>query len=189
VEEHDYQHHLNLGTESSALSANKIRFWSDFNRVYYHPRSLVQIYETELGPEQRAFTTWEAGEDLFESLDRENDLFERDVRPFIEECDQMQGLQMMTSVDDGWSGFASKYMDRLRDELGKGTIWVLASQEASTPQQQVSQEHLAAIQTQGSAKRRHQPENQCWKACERSTISTSGISTGIHLHSHHWSTH
>lgn len=140
MEEHDYQHHLNLGTESSALSADKIRFWSDFNRVYYHPRSLIQIYETELGPEQRAFTTWEAGEDLFESLDRENDLFERDVRPFIEECDQMQGLQMLTSVDDGWSGFASKYMDRLRDELGKGTIWVLACQEASTPQQQVSQE-------------------------------------------------
>lgn len=99
---------------------------------------MVQIYETDLGPEQRAFNTWEAGEELYHSLDRDEDLFERDLRPFVEECDQMQGLQVMTSVDDGWSGFASKYIDRLRDEFGKGTIWVVASQEASVPQQQVS---------------------------------------------------
>jgi len=139
IEEHDYQRHLNEGVEPPTLMPDKVRFWSDYNRVFYHPKSLVQIYETDLGPEQRAFNTWEAGVDLFESLDRENDLFERDVRPFIEECDQMQALQVMTSVDDGWSGFASKYIDRLRDEFGKGTIWVLACQEAPMPQQQVSE--------------------------------------------------
>lgn len=86
----------------------------------------MQIYETDLGPEQRGFDTWISGEDLFKQLDSEHDLFDRDVRPVVEECDQMQGLQLLTSVEGGWGGFASRYVERLRDELGKTGLWVWA---------------------------------------------------------------
>lgn len=69
------------------------------------------------------FENWDAGEDLFKSLDKEHDLLDRDLRPFIEEADQMQGIQLLTGVDDAWGGFAARYMDRLKDEYGKTTIW------------------------------------------------------------------
>ena len=85
-----------------------------------------RIYETDLGLEQRAFDSWQHGEDLFQALDRQEELVDRDVRPFVEECDQMQGIQLLTSVGDGWSGFSNKYLDRLRDDFGKIPIWTWA---------------------------------------------------------------
>ena len=36
----------------------------------------------------------------------------------------MQGIQLMASFDDAWGGFASDYIERLRDEYGKTAIWV-----------------------------------------------------------------
>jgi hypothetical protein len=86
----------------------------------------VQLYETDLEPDQRAFDTWSSGEDLFRVLDNEHDLFDRDVRPMVEECDQLQGLQILTSVEGGWGGFTAKYMERFQDEMGKAATWVWA---------------------------------------------------------------
>lgn len=70
------------------------------------------------------FENWNAGEELFDSLDKEHDLLDRDLRPFAEEADQMQGIQLMAGIDDAWGGFSARYMDRLRDEYGKTTVWV-----------------------------------------------------------------
>lgn len=70
------------------------------------------------------FERWSTGEDLFSDLDKEHDLLDRDLRPFLEECDQLQGLQIITGTDDAWGGFAARYLDRIRDELGKTSAWV-----------------------------------------------------------------
>ncbi len=70
------------------------------------------------------FENWNAGRDLFNDLDRDFDLFDRDVRPFAEECDQLAGIQIFTSTDDAWGGFSSSYTDVLRDEFGKTSIWL-----------------------------------------------------------------
>lgn len=70
------------------------------------------------------FERWSTGEDLFSDLDKEHDLLDRDLRPFLEECDQLQGLQIITGTDDAWGGFAARYLDRIRDELGKTSTWV-----------------------------------------------------------------
>lgn len=42
----------------------------------------------------------------------------------MEECDGLQGLQIVTGVDDAWGGWAARWMERLRDEFGKLGIWV-----------------------------------------------------------------
>lgn len=69
------------------------------------------------------------GKDLFHQLDKEHDLLDRDFRLFAEECDQMQGVQIITSADDSWGGFASEYVAALRDEYSKIAIvtWGLES--------------------------------------------------------------
>jgi len=82
------------------------------------------IQEYELNSQIMPFENWEAGEDLFQSLDKEFDLLDRDIRPFVEECDQMQGFQILTGADDAWGGLAAKYLDTLRDEYGKTSMWV-----------------------------------------------------------------
>lgn len=125
-----YQQSLDAGQEPSRPTAEGVRYWSDFNRVYYHPRSIVQLNEYELNSSLAPFERWDTGEELFANLDKEHDIVDRDLRPFIEEADQMQGIQIMTTLDDAWGGFASRYLERLRDEYGKTTIWVWGLQDS-----------------------------------------------------------
>lgn len=101
------------------LTTASVRYWSDFNRLYYHPRSSIQINEYELNSGIQPFEGYVLGQELFRDMNREHDLIDRDFRLFAEECDQMQGIQVMTSTDDAWAGFAGQYIAELRDEYGK----------------------------------------------------------------------
>jgi Tubulin domain len=124
IEPNEYQKNLDQGLPTFQLRAEQVRYWSDFNRVYYHPRSIVQLNEYELHSQLMPFENWDAGRDLFNDLDRDFDLLDRDVRPFAEECDQLAGIQIFTTADDAWGGFSSSYTDVLRDEYGKTSLWV-----------------------------------------------------------------
>ncbi|GAB1320399.1 mtDNA inheritance, partitioning of the mitochondrial organelle [Madurella fahalii] len=125
-----YQQSLDAGTPPEPLHPGAVRFFSDFSRVFYHPRSVVQLNEHEVGVGAAAaasgapFERHAAGEDLFAALDREHDLLDRDLRPFAEEADHMQGLQVFAGFDDAWGGFAARYVERVRDEYGKVGVWV-----------------------------------------------------------------
>ncbi|KHO00871.1 Tubulin FtsZ [Metarhizium album ARSEF 1941] len=92
--------------------------------AYFHPRSLVQLYDFELDSAIRPFERFDMGTELFTSLDKEHDILDRDWRSFSEECDLMQGIQAFTTIDDAWGGFASSYLEALRDEYPKTCIWV-----------------------------------------------------------------
>ncbi|KND92636.1 Protein DML1 [Tolypocladium ophioglossoides CBS 100239] len=119
-----YQQSLDAGTEPPRLAKSTVRYWSDFSRVYFHPKSLVQLYDYELDSSIRPFERFAMGMELFDSLDKEHDIVDRDWRPFVEECDLMQGIQVFTTLDDSWGGFASSYLEALRDEYPKSCIWV-----------------------------------------------------------------
>ncbi|KAJ2904619.1 dml-1 [Zalerion maritima] len=124
----DYQQSLDQGNTPKALTTSSVRYWSDYNRVFYHPRSIVQINDYDVHSSPNPFDKWAAGDLLFQTLDREHDLVDRDLRPFVEEADQMQGIQLLTSIHDAWSGFASRYIEALRDDHPKSSIWVWAVQ-------------------------------------------------------------
>ena len=130
IPQNPYQQSLEKGTASQPLSIESVRYWSDFNRVFYHPRSIVQLSDYDLESTLMPFERWDTGEELFSSLDREHDLLDRDLRPFAEESDQLQGIQIMTTADDAWAGFAARYMDRLSDEFGKISLWVFGIEDA-----------------------------------------------------------
>lgn len=128
-----YQQSLEEGAgvvpASSRLTPETVRYWSDFNRVYFHPRSIVQLNEYDLHSSLMPFEKFGKGEELFDVLDKEVDLLDRDLRPFAEEADFMQGIQIMVSLDDAWGGFATKYLDRIRDEFGKTSVWIWGLEE------------------------------------------------------------
>ena len=134
IPQSDYQKSLDSGLPAPELTSETVRYWSDYNRVFYHPRSIVQVNDYELNSRTMPFEDWEVGEELFKDLDKEHDLLDRDVRPFAEECDQLRALQLFTNADDAWGGFAAKYMDRLRDEYGKKSIWVWAIESGAKVQ-------------------------------------------------------
>jgi hypothetical protein len=129
-----YQTHLDAGLEPPPLSTSSVRYWSDYSRVFYHPKSLVQLSEFEVNDTLMPFEKWDVGAELFEKLERDVDLVDRDLRPFLEECDGVQGLQIMTGVDDAWGGWACGWLERLRDDYGKMSIWTwgLGDQGANT---------------------------------------------------------
>ncbi|KAH8595598.1 tubulin domain-containing protein [Bisporella sp. PMI_857] len=132
IKQNAYQQSLEEGLVPPQLTPESVRYWSDFNRVYFHPKSIVQLNEYELNSSLMPFENWVTGEELFNSLDKEHDLLDRDLRPFAEEADQMQGIQLMAGVDDAWGGFAARYMDRIRDEYGKTTVWVWGLEDGIT---------------------------------------------------------
>lgn len=142
IEPSAYQVALETGAQPPPIAKESVRYWSDFNRVYFHPKSVVQLNEYELNSSLLPFENWDAGEELFNSLDKEHDLLDRDLRPFAEEADQMQGIQIMASMDDAWGGFAAKYMDRLRDEYGKTTVWIWGLEDSLKQTPRVSQGFL-----------------------------------------------
>src|ERR1700759_2315338 len=123
---HPYQSHLEEPSVPPNISTSSVRFWSDYNRIYHHPRSLVQLETTSLAASMAPMQSWNFGLELFEKEDKEHDLLDRDFRFFAEECDQMQGVVIMAGVDDAWGGFTQGYIEKLRDELAKGVIWVWA---------------------------------------------------------------
>ena len=159
----DYQNDLDQGvTASSKLGTATVRYWSDFNRVFYHPRSIVQIYDYELGSSLMPFEKWDSGEELFAGMDRETDLLDRDFRPWAEECDHMQGVQVFTGGDDGWGGFGAKYVERLRDEFGKTTIWVWGLEEEAHPRPKVVRISSTETVTDMASSRRSYCELSTW---------------------------
>ncbi|KAL4975646.1 tubulin domain-containing protein [Aspergillus desertorum] len=129
IPQSEYQKSLDAGTPAPQLSSKTVRFWSDYNRVFYHPRSIVQLNDYELNSRIMPFEDWNLGGDLFDELDKEHDLLDRDARPFAEECDQLRALQIFTSSDDAWGGFAARYVDRLVDEYGKKAVLVWAIED------------------------------------------------------------
>ena len=136
----NYQRSLDEGDSvPQELSTQMVRYWSDFNRVFYHPRSIIQINDYKLGSSLMPFEKWENGEELFVSIDRDVDLLDRDVRVWAEECDQMQGMQIYTGGDDAWGGFAARYVESLRDEYGKMAIWAWGIEEESGNGQKATQ--------------------------------------------------
>jgi hypothetical protein len=142
IQQNPYQQSLEEGIVPSQLTTDSVRYWSDFNRVYFHPKSIVQLNDYELGSTLMPFENWNAGEELFSSLDKEHDILDRDVRPFAEESDQMQSIQIMSGVDDAWGGFAARYMDRLRDEYGKITICFWGIEDSITAVPRVGSKSL-----------------------------------------------
>ncbi|KAK5074958.1 hypothetical protein LTR64_001163 [Lithohypha guttulata] len=137
IQQNRYQQDLDAGLPTRQLKSSDVRYWSDFNRVFFHPRSIVQLSEYTLNDSIRPFENWAAGEDLWRDIDRgSGGLLDRDVRLFVEECDSLQGFQLYSGVDDAWGGWCSRYVDALRDEFGKKSVWVWALEDNEEQQRE-----------------------------------------------------
>ncbi|KAF9430904.1 mtDNA inheritance, partitioning of the mitochondrial organelle [Podila epigama] len=104
------------------VEMNEIRTWSDYNRVYFHPKSLVTASGYQLGSEFMPFDVYSYGRSAFIETEKEKESYDENLRLFTEECDQLQGFQVLADVLDGWGGFATSYLEQLREDFPKTTI-------------------------------------------------------------------
>ncbi|KAJ2961688.1 hypothetical protein NQZ79_g3049 [Umbelopsis isabellina] len=112
---------------------DSVQVWSDFNGNYFHPKSLNQINQYQMGNSLQPFDTYTAGYNAYDENEKETDSFDENFRFFVEECDQLQGFQIMTSIDDGFGGFTRGFLENVRDEYPKTSILTYGISNSNLP--------------------------------------------------------
>ncbi|CAB1351023.1 unnamed protein product [Coregonus sp. 'balchen'] len=116
-----------------------VRVWSDFLRIHLHPRTISVIHQYNHDGEAHRLEAFGQGEALLHGSVLE-DLEDR-LHFFIEECDYLQGFQVLCDLADGFSGLGSKVTEMLQDSYGgRGILtWGLApvSHPDTTPMKEL----------------------------------------------------
>ncbi|KAM3857945.1 protein misato homolog 1 [Diretmus argenteus] len=112
-----------------------VRVWSDFLRIHLHPRTISVINQYNHDGEAHRLEAFGQGESLLQGSVLED--LEDKLHFFAEECDYLQGFQVLCDLADGFAGLGSKVTEMLRDSYGgRGILtWGLApvSHPDSTP--------------------------------------------------------
>ncbi|XP_077086296.1 protein misato homolog 1 isoform X2 [Siphateles boraxobius] len=93
-----------------------VRVWSDFLRIHLHPRTISVINQYNHDGESERLEAFGQGEALLQGPFLE-DLEDR-LHFFVEECDYLQGFQVLCDLADGFSGLGSKVTELLQDSYG-----------------------------------------------------------------------
>ncbi|XP_015684207.1 protein misato homolog 1 [Protobothrops mucrosquamatus] len=96
--------------------------WSDFLRTNFHPRSILTIHEYNREEESSRLEAFGQGEKLLQDGRYLEELEDR-LHFYVEECDYLQGFQLLCDLHNGFSGLGSKAAELLQDEYaGKGIL-------------------------------------------------------------------
>ncbi|KAJ3041671.1 Protein misato 1 [Rhizophlyctis rosea] len=96
--------------------------WSDFNKLYYHPKTMVEIRQYTHADEENQFALFTQGQDLFADADFREDFEEERLRYFVEECDSLQGFNLIADATNGFAGLSASITEYLQEEFPKNSI-------------------------------------------------------------------
>ncbi|KAJ3557958.1 hypothetical protein NM688_g1196 [Phlebia brevispora] len=95
---------------------SRIRFWADYSRVFFHPRTIQRLPDP---PDwEAAEGDWAKGIEEFNRLEEDSEFMEETFRMFVEECDNLQGLQLVNETPT-FGSFTHSFLTRFRDEFTK----------------------------------------------------------------------
>lgn len=139
IEKSAYQEAIDKGIQPPALNKDNTKYWSDYARMIYAPNSLNSLndwyHDTEnpnrpdykkLG--ERSFENYFIGYEEFKDL-YSQDFFDNNLHKTLEECDSLQGFNIITDIDNAWGGFTSALLNELKDDLPKNTYFTWAFHE------------------------------------------------------------
>lgn len=137
LEKNLYQQGLDKGkSDSNLLSVSNTKFWSDYNKLIFKPRSLVLLDSWQIDNDYNTsnrfvpnmkFDKFNLGTEEFNNMSE--DVIDN-FRKLLEESDYFQGLQVSTELDNSWGGFTTNMISTIKDEFfnytsnNKFTIWV-----------------------------------------------------------------
>ncbi|PIK35526.1 hypothetical protein BSL78_27646 [Apostichopus japonicus] len=83
---------------------DSVSVWSDFLYGHLHPKSLNIVREFAHQSDTEMFELFPQGKDLFKKRTVSEELEDK-LHFFAEECDHLQGFQVLTNFDDGFSAW------------------------------------------------------------------------------------
>lgn len=137
IPKNDYQLALDKGiNKSSTLNVGNTKYWTDYNKLIYNPKSLNvlkswEYNENEFGTNRSfpnlKFDTFNKGREEYHQYSEDN---LETFRSSLEKCDLVQGINLVSEIDSAWGGFTSECLVDLKDEFfnnginNKHNIWV-----------------------------------------------------------------
>ncbi|XP_010263736.1 PREDICTED: protein misato homolog 1 isoform X2 [Nelumbo nucifera] len=103
---------------------NGVHFWTDFSKVHYHPQSLYEL--KGLWMDAQEFDNYGIGRDIFSEALRGEEINDR-LRFFVEECDQIQGIQFIVDDSGGFSSVAAEFLENIADEYTNTPVLLYAA--------------------------------------------------------------
>ncbi|XP_072050730.1 protein misato homolog 1-like [Amphiura filiformis] len=98
--------------------------WSDYLYGHMHPKTVSVIREFSHDSDVEPFELYTQGKTLMQKPSMEDDLEDR-LHFFAEECDHLQGFQVLVDFYNGFSGVGCSLLEYLEDEYsGKGILTV-----------------------------------------------------------------
>ena len=104
---------------------NKIKVWSDFLRVHFHPKTNHIVEQYQHGGDI-AFDVFNRGLEIYKDYDTQADIEDK-LHFFLEECDHLQGIQLLVDSHTGFGGIASGLLQDLVDDYGNKAIFSVSA--------------------------------------------------------------
>ncbi|XP_068974597.1 protein misato [Bombus flavifrons] len=108
-------------TSSPPNLENNIGSWVDYLLPRFHPRTLNVIKHHKHDGAMYPFSIFTYGKNLWNTEQFSDDFSER-IRAYVEECDLMQGFQIILDSMDCFAGIGASCIQHLRDEYGKSIV-------------------------------------------------------------------
>eukprot|EP00118_Oscarella_pearsei_P010354 m.63154 g.63154 ORF g.63154 m.63154 type:complete len:505 (+) comp35146_c0_seq4:50-1564(+) len=102
----------------SAIGSNLDDDWSSFLLTKLHSKSVLTVPGHFQGD---SFESYSSGLDAFKA-DSFSGEIEDSLRFFAEECDYLQGFQLLCDLHDGFAGLATSTVELIKDEFPKRSI-------------------------------------------------------------------
>ncbi|RMB93914.1 hypothetical protein DUI87_29650 [Hirundo rustica rustica] len=104
-----------------AQDAPSVRLWSDYLNVHLHPKSVYVIRQYLHDGDCGCLEAFGQGESLLQDPACVEELEDR-LHFYVEECDYLQGFQVLCDLHNGFSGVGAKVTELLHDEYSRKGI-------------------------------------------------------------------
>ncbi|XP_039943897.1 protein misato homolog 1 [Hirundo rustica] len=106
---------------TGAQDAPSVRLWSDYLNVHLHPKSVYVIRQYLHDGDCGCLEAFGQGESLLQDPACIEELEDR-LHFYVEECDYLQGFQVLCDLHNGFSGVGAKVTELLHDEYSRKGI-------------------------------------------------------------------
>ncbi|KAH0837910.1 hypothetical protein J3R83DRAFT_6141 [Lanmaoa asiatica] len=130
IPQSEYHSRLDLedNSEQAKPIATKIRYWSDFSRVFFDPKSIQAVPDVP----ELVEGDWNASRESFLRYDNNAELMDGSLRLLVEDCNNFQGVQMIQDTSN-FGGFSNSLLSAFREEHPKATLVTFACLSTISP--------------------------------------------------------
>jgi len=111
------------GYDTSSASfemENIVKVWSDYLKVKIHPRSVHLLSDYFHNNSIEPFDVYSQGASYWNKEEKRDEI-EDSIRWYVEDCDYLQGFQMLLDADNGFGGLAGHILEHLSEEYPRKT--------------------------------------------------------------------